>query len=222
MSRPSSQRGFTLIEIGAVVLVLALLIGVAIPTLSSVTGAKARSELSMLAANLRAVRGHAAVTGQTCRMVLCVSDCGASGGERAMADGSYLVECTKGEIPVAKETVRNGRREADTRKEEALSESEKLKQELKNRVKFASSEALPEQRLGKLVLESVWTPHQTEKYTKGTASIYFQPSGSSERALLQVRDGDDWYALKVAPLSGKVAVSEGKQEPPRETEEEDD
>jgi Tfp pilus assembly protein FimT len=205
-----------------VVLVLALLVGVAIPTLSSVTGAKARSELSGLAANLRAVRGHAAVTGQTCRMVLCLGDCVASGGERAMEDGSYLVECTKGEIPVAKESVRNGRREEDTRKEEALSESEKLKAELKNRVRFASSEALPAQRLEKLGLESVWTPHQPEKYTKGTASIYFYPSGSSERALLQVKDGEDWYALKVSSLSGKVAVVEGKEEPPRELEEEDD
>ena len=204
------------------VLVLALLVGVAIPTLSSVTGAKARSELSGLAANLRAVRGHAAVTGQTCRMVLCLGDCVASGGERAMEDGSYLVECTKGEIPVAKESVRNGRREEDTRKEEALSESEKLKAELKNRVRFASSEALPAQRLEKLGLESVWTPHQPEKYTKGTASIYFYPSGSSERALLQVKDGEDWYALKVSSLSGKVAVVEGKEEPPRELEEEDD
>ena len=221
-ARRSFARGFTLIEVGIVIFVMAMIIGLAIPTLRDVTGAQARAEASKLASNIRATRGHAAVSGQTCRLVLCVGSCDDDAGTPS-AEGvsSYHVECAKGTVATAQESVRNGEREGDSRSGDDLTEAEKFRSALKGGAQFTPSSALGRQTLKGLSLVSVWTAHQEEKITKGTAYLYFYPSGQGERANLQLQDGDDWYTLQVSPLSGKVAMLGSREELPEEREEED-
>jgi general secretion pathway protein H len=205
--RCNGKSGFTLIEIGVVLMVVAMMIGLAIPSLASLSGIQARAEVNKLAANIRATRGHAAVSGQTCRMTI---DIGAS---------SYLVECTSGQIQVANETVRNGEREKtkDEKPDKDLTDAEKMKRKVMKRIQFASSQAVPPQKLkGNLTIESVWTSHQEDKYTKGVAYLYFFPSGTSESANIVLRYGDDFYTVQLSPLAGKVKVLGKKAELPGE------
>lgn len=217
-------RGFTLIEIGVVLLVVVGLMAVAIPTLQSVSGARARAEISKLSANIRATRGHAAVSGETCRMVFCIQNCaagGKSGKGGELGDSSYFVECTKGAAPIAKESVRNGAMDEEEVDLQHLTEKEKAKYEIMKRAQFAPAATLPVQQLSGVRLGSVWTAHQSEKYSKGKAYLYFYPSGLGERASIQLQDGEDWYSIQVSPLSGKVAVVEGREDLSEQREEED-
>lgn len=67
-------------------------------------------------------------------------------------------------------------------------------------------------QLKKVRLFDVYTPRQPEAYRKGRAYLYFFPDGHTERALVHVADGDDFYTLLVSPLTGKVEVKNGRIE----------
>lgn len=226
MSRDSrtSPRGFTLIEIGMVLLVMVLLMGIAIPTLENVMGAKARAEVSKLAANIRATRGHAAVAGETCRMVFCIKDCGSKKEGQKQPDDSYTVECTKGDVPMQREDVRNGQMEQpdDLDDFSRSDDSQKERLALMKKNAFTPSPVLPVQRLAGVHLATVWTAHQTEKYDKGRAYLYFFPSGMTELANIQLQDGDDWYTVQVSPLSGKIKVVGSKVDLPDQRDDDED
>jgi general secretion pathway protein H len=205
-------RGFTLIEIGVVLLVVVLLVGVAIPTLRSVSGAQGRAEVSKIAANIRATRGHAAVSGRTCRVAFDLDD------------GTYLVECAPGHVSLAQEKSRNGERDEDEPEGDVakMSVADRAKAEVMHRARFAAENTVPPQHLpGNLEFGSIWTQHQSEKYTKGKAYLYFYPSGLGERANIQVQDGDDWYSIHVSPLSGKVKIVAAREDFPDQREDEE-
>ena len=55
-----------------------------------------------------------------------------------------------------------------------------------------------------------YTPRQREPYTKGRAYLYFFPDGHTERAIVRLNDGDDFYSLVVHPLTGRVEVHVGQ------------
>ena len=57
---------------------------------------------------------------------------------------------------------------------------------------------------------------------KGRAYLYFFPDGHTERAIVRLNDGDDFYSLVVHPLTGRVEVMTGKVDIPRDFGERDD
>jgi general secretion pathway protein H len=69
-------------------------------------------------------------------------------------------------------------------------------------------------KTGRARLADVYTPRQREPYTSGRAYLYFFPDGHTERALIHLRDGNDWYSLIVHPLTGRVEVKSGKVDLP--------
>jgi general secretion pathway protein H len=206
-SRRRRERGFTLIEIGAVLFVIVLIVGIAIPTIKTVSGMQAQTEISKLASNIRAARGHAAVAGETCRMVF---DIGGS---------AYQLECIKGGAAIEKEVSKNGELQPPS-KDKHLDLSEEQKKErlkLEEKRKFKPEAVLPSQKLtGNVEIVSVWTPHQTSTYTKGKASLYFFPSGTSEIGNIVLKYGDEFYTVQVASLAGAVKVIGDKAKLPEQ------
>lgn len=211
MSRRAA-RGFTLIEIGVVLALAVMLVTMAIPTINSLSGASARASVNKLAANIRATRGKAAVSGQTCRMVFDLDQ------------QTYAVECADGVATVAFERELGGRR-ADSRDRDArlleeqdtsrLSDRERAKLEILRRTRFAAQPFLDPQPLDGLEFDNVWTQHQEDAFEKGTAYLYFFPNGVGEQANIQLTDGDDtWYSLHVSALSGRVRVHNEKKDLP--------
>lgn len=209
-------RGFTLIEIGAVLALMVVVMAMALPSIRSVTGVQARTEVAKLAANIRATRGHAAAAGQTCRMVFLFGAGGVSEG-----DAAYSVECADGATSLAREHVRNGAMDEDESDPEHMTPAEKARAEIMARTRFTAAPFLPAQRLEGVALGSVWTAHQPEKYTRGKANLYFFPSGQTETANVQLHAGDDWYSLHVSPLSGRVKILTGRADLPDQREEQD-
>lgn len=209
LRKRSSARGFTLVEIGSVLALLVLLVGVAVPTMNSMTGVTARSSVGKLASNIRATRGSAALSGQTCRITF------------ELEESSYFVECADGVVrhaPAERSLSRGRRNDERTRRlleedESRLTESERLQRQLLMRNRFASSPRIPQQTLdGGLEFVSVWTSHQAEKYTNGTAHLYFYPSGLGEHANIHLRRGEEDFTIHVFPLAGRVRVLPGKVE----------
>src|SRR5438128_7242712 len=64
-----APRGFTLLELIIVIGIIALLMGAAVMTISSITGSKAKSSANELAGTIRLLYDSAALTGKTCRLV---------------------------------------------------------------------------------------------------------------------------------------------------------
>ena len=58
---------------------------------------------------------------------------------------------------------------------------------------------------GDVHLKRVWTSHQEEAFTTGTAYLHFWKSGMAEAALIELEDdGGDIVTLEVQPLTGRV------------------
>jgi general secretion pathway protein H len=76
--------------------------------------------------------------------------------------------------------------------------------------------ALPVVTMKATKLFDMYTPRQREPYTTGKAYLYFFPDGHTERAVIRLNDGDEFYSLVVHPLTGRVEVRPGKYEIPRD------
>ena len=87
ISRDRSAGGFTLLEIGIALVVLALAFSLALPGLEAVTGARMRSAAGHLSSSMRALYSEAALTGRTCRIAFNLDD------------RSYAVECALEQKP---------------------------------------------------------------------------------------------------------------------------
>lgn len=207
-------RGLTLIEISISLMVVALLLLVAVPSIEAVAGVRAREEAGRLSGAIRYMYGQSALSGKTCRLRFDLDE------------QSYSAQCTQQRFTVsgAKEKSRDGMKVEEEEaasvsrttysvQDELLGSSEKLRESVERQAEFseyADDEVGPRKMPDGANL-AVWTSRQTQRYTKGEAFIYFFPQGHTEKAQVYVSDdeGDDVYTLIVSPLSGKVRVEFG-------------
>jgi general secretion pathway protein H len=140
--RARRDSGMTLIEISVSLAVLALMLAVAIPALSSVTRAQLRQKSGQLAGAIRSLYGAAAIGGHTCRLVLDLDA------------NAYWSECAKTNVRLARdgERARGGARiaspEEGLRPRDAMSEEERTKLELLEKSAFSPSTDIPKTELG--------------------------------------------------------------------------
>jgi prepilin-type N-terminal cleavage/methylation domain-containing protein len=57
--------------------------------------------------------------------------------------------------------------------------------------------------------KEMWVQHLDESVTKGQAAIYFFPTGSAEKAVVEITDGSETFSVLVAGLSGRVELKDG-------------
>src|SRR5215470_19636990 len=93
MSR-RAHRGFTIIELMVAMAVAALLFAALILGLGALTGARARKAMGELGASARSLYDTAALTGNTCRLVLLLP-------RDDSAEFSYRAECASGPVTSA-------------------------------------------------------------------------------------------------------------------------
>jgi type II secretory pathway pseudopilin PulG len=58
-------------------------------------------------------------------------------------------------------------------------------------------------------IRQVWVQHLEEPVSHGLVAVYFFPSGSAEKAILEVGDGRNTFTLLVYGLTGRVEVRDG-------------
>jgi hypothetical protein len=57
--------------------------------------------------------------------------------------------------------------------------------------------------------KEIWVQHKDDSTTKGQVAIYFFPTGSAEKAVVEITDGGDTFTVTVAGLTGRVELKDG-------------
>lgn len=57
--------------------------------------------------------------------------------------------------------------------------------------------------------KEIWVQHKDDSTTKGQVAIYFFPTGSSEKAVVEITDGSDTFTVVVHGLTGRVELKDG-------------
>ena len=57
--------------------------------------------------------------------------------------------------------------------------------------------------------KEIWVQHRDESVTKGQVAVYFFPNGSSEKAVIEITDGEDTFSVLVWGLTGRVELKDG-------------
>ncbi len=211
--RGGAAGGFTLLEIGIALVVLALAFSLALPGLQAVTGARMRSAAGHLSSAMRAVYSEAALSGRTCRIAFNLDD------------RSYTVECAQGaaRISSVKDEVRDGQRYRDLKKEQDeverlrdLAKDNPIEAQLEAKTAYFALPGVPKVMLPDGVFfQSIWVQHQAEKVVAGDAFLYFFPQGNTEHALITLKRGDDLITVESNSLTGRVQLIDGAVEAPK-------
>ena len=65
-------------------------------------------------------------------------------------------------------------------------------------------------RTGKgIKFKEIWVQHKDESTTKGQTAIYFFPTGSAEKAVVEITDGSETFTVLVHGLTGRVQLKDG-------------
>lgn len=62
---------------------------------------------------------------------------------------------------------------------------------------------------GGIHFKNIWVQHRDEPATKGQVALYFWPTGSAEKAVIELTDGDETFSIVVFGLSGRVELHDG-------------
>ena len=220
-----ASRGFSLVEILVVIAILGLMMGATVYGFRSIAKSDLRSSSAKLAGAIRYCFDRAVTTGSYFRLVLDL-DGNKYWAERS-DDRTYLTagkESSPGKGEALDVQALEKQRDEDDAKLQELATSVggqmvQLDPPPKpKRAKFQTFKdtTLPQVKLTRAKMFDVFTPRQREPYLKGRAYLYFFPDGHTERAIVRLHDGDDFYSLVVHPLTGRVEVVSGKVDIPRD------
>jgi general secretion pathway protein H len=261
-----ARQGFTLIELGIVLALVALATAVAIPSFNALAATGLRTSSSKLAGMVREAYARAAITGKVHRIVLEL-DQGAFWLERT--DERFVLSSSKQKA----DSEGRGGQTLDERKsarEEAvasasaapsssaamlamlgaasggleamagaaggmlgmpsttgfgLSADEDLEASLKSQLRRQASfspvddeTGTPQKLESDVRFHRVWIEHQKEAFLKGSAELYFFPTGYTERAIIALSDdeyGERTLTVTVNPLTARTAITDEPVEIPR-------
>lgn len=219
----SAPRGFTLLEIGIGIALLAMLVAVAVPSMGALSGARLREQSQLIGGAIRDAYAKTALSGRSARMVFDLDN------------DMWWVE----EAPVVarlhREKLRadkDGKAALDPRDErledieaDTTDEAERAQLTLLTppQWKPIEGELGQKQKLADDVrFKGVWAEHLDERLDAGLIALYFFPGGFTEEALITLTDddqGERTLTLVVSSLTGEVAID---PEEPRVPDVEDD
>jgi prepilin-type N-terminal cleavage/methylation domain-containing protein len=234
MRRP--QRGFTLVEMGITVAIMALSAAVVIPAMNNISRADLRKAASGLASTIRSCYDNAALEGQTYRLTLvpgsdhvtleatsAAISFDQAGGAVAAAQEQEL---SLGSLDLPGSTPDTSSADADKKKAEkeegpgkntsplaGLSGINRLSEQAADTgLQKVGTYAFPNH----VHLLDVWTDGMDAVQTDAEVYLYFFPNGYTQDAIIHLKDRDERvFSIRVAPLTGRCSIETGYLEPPK-------
>ena len=229
------QGGYTLIEILVVLAILVFVVAGATLGLSSLTRANLRSAAVMIAAAVRTGYTRAITQGHPVRLVLAID-----GGKVWLeeTEDRLVLSRNAGDDDAAGSSVASddtaGAESAPTGPTPdttfALGASTFVVGDNNTpRYRGAQFQRLEGKRFEPREMPSgtrilaVYTAHAEGRKETGTQYLFFWPGGQTERAVIQVADGDGTtYSIVVHPLTGKTRIEAVPVEPESDLTDEDE
>lgn len=215
-----SARGMTLIEIMIVVALMALLTATLILGSGVLIGANRRAAATLVVAGVRKGLAHANTTGKPARLRIDLES------ERLiLEEASSRVVLRKSD-----EEEEEDAEKAQDAGDALLADAEAMADAILGGASSSGSGFSPIDALGQdgdtpgralgsgIRFRRVQTEHDEDPVEDGEAYIYFWPGGLTERAIVQVAegDGDDGLTVVVSPLTGRAEIQRGFVELPEE------
>ena len=205
--------GFSLLELMVVVVLLAGLMAILIPTLNSIAGADVKNEIVRMAGLMRELYNHARISGITHRINIDLDN------------QNYWVEAKEGDAGIIAPEL--GYKEL---MEELITKGKEAQKnpEYQHVPQYKESKDFGEKiQLGKnIVFYGAWTEDMPEVARTGIVYIYFFPKGYTQSAFVSIaqRGDEQDTAMYVAlsPLTGAVSIDYSEPETKDLREEESD
>ena len=212
--RPRAERAFSLLEVAMALVLFSLLLAVALPSMSALTGAELRGTMSQLQGLTRDTYARTALTGNSHRIVF------------DLEGNAFWVESTDGGAVMKREVkvdadgagvldVIDERIEGLDPGETDVEDLEKIRLYRGPTWQPVADEAGKPLRLPEDTrILSVWADHLEDRITKGRAAIHFFPGGYMQEAQVVMSDdeeGESILALSTNPLTGETYVD--REEP---------
>lgn len=204
----------TLIEVAIAIGIAASFSAVAIGTLNSLTDADLRSTAVELSGAMKSSYDRAIMQRRTQRLAIDL-DKGLWWFEYTESPFAISKEKTTGEVGEKTggeedEDVDVDRTTGKRRKRGKLAEK---KTDVEKIIEGTAARFQPDVDLAKkpaalptkVKVSRVWSEHQEDAFTSGTAYIHFWKSGQAEAAIVELMDeGEDIISLELQPLTGRV------------------
>jgi type II secretory pathway pseudopilin PulG len=212
-----SSRGFTLLEVGIGLVLLGLILGVALPSVNSLSGAELRKTTGLLQGLFRDTYSRAALSGNSHRIVFDMDNHG------------YWVEVTQGLAVMKRERQELGAEGAallDVIDEriDGLEDSRDEEDVEKIRLYGGPTWQPIEGELGRpsqlhpdVRFFQIWVEYLEEGASAGQVAVHFFPGGYTQEAFISLTDddsGDRTLTLVAAPLTGETYIEEEIPEVP--------
>lgn len=183
------KRGFSLLEIMVVLLLIGIFTAIAVPTFKSVTGSELKKTANQLLGLVRDTYSRASLSGKTCRIVFDIDK------------KEYWVEESADVVKIQTAT-----QEEDTKKEERDTGQAATRPQFKPvEDELGEKHKLPDD----IYFKSIWVDRFSSRVTQGQVFLYFFPDGYTEEAQIIISDdpkGERLFNLVVEPLTGTVMI----------------
>jgi general secretion pathway protein H len=212
-ARRTSERGLTLIELLMVMVIVAGLAVIGILAINNLSLGGLKAEALHVSGYLKYARGQAAIAQRHHRVIIDLDsnqmwvevDGGEKDGKAGGGGSDILVDLPEG-IPSAPSSQR-AYAEDDDPEGGAFGLKRRPYKEVE--AKLAKKHAL---RSG-VKFHSVVSAGDDDPIETGRAAVVFFPSGFVQRTMIVLEDDGTFYTLEIQPMSGKVDVYLGKQDP---------
>lgn len=203
------RRGFTLIELTIALAIAAMLVGVSMMSVQSLTGAELKSNAVKISGGIKFCYDRAIMEKRIQRIGMDLDK------------NVWWIEYTEDPFKLSQQRMRGteGRKRGDDGEfleDEDDENSTFFDDDVDGEVKLAleggkGSRFVPDEDAGKPIVlpgnirfGKVHTGHQEEPFTSGIAYLHFFRGGFTEPAEIELTDGDEVVTLKVLPLTGRV------------------
>ncbi|MFO0723247.1 MAG: hypothetical protein U1E65_05670 [Myxococcota bacterium] len=205
----------TLIEVAIALAIAALLAGVAIGAVNSLTDADLRSTAVELSGAMKQSYDRAIMNRRTQRIAIDI-DKGMWWFEYTESPFAVHREKDRGEVGEKSGTDEDDQIDVDrvTGKRTKRGKLAEKKSDVEKIIEGTAARFVPDADLtggkprplpSKVRVSRVWTAHQEDGFTSGMAYIHFFKSGQAEAAIIELMDdGEDVISLEIQPLTGRV------------------